>query len=109
MTRNAKPIPGRSQSGTLFRGADSTTYVKTMTTPKPELKSPNYGYGFGLIPEEGIVAHSCGAEGIGAHLEMTDGGYTFVVLSNYGSAMSAVTLRLREMITAGGPRKTGTR
>ena len=84
-------------------------YVKTMTSPKPELNSPNYGYGFGVIPEDGIVAHSGGAEGIGSHLEMTDDGYTFVVLSNYGEAMSPITLKIRELVISGKSRTQGVR
>lgn len=84
-------------------------YVRTMMSPKPELNSPNYGYGFGVIPEDGIVAHSGGAEGIGAHLEMTDDGYTFAVLSNYGGAMSPITLKIREMVVSGKSTTPGVR
>jgi CubicO group peptidase (beta-lactamase class C family) len=75
-------------------------YVRMITTPKPELNSPNYGYGFGVLPEDGIVAHSGGAEGISAHLEMlTADGYTFALLSNYGGdTIAPITFKLRELL-----------
>lgn len=78
----------------------SPSSVTLMTTPKPELNSPNYGFGFGLIPEDGVIAHSGGAEGVGAHIEMnTIKGFTFIVLSNYGGAMQNVALKLRWLVS----------
>lgn len=58
-----------------------------LTTPKPEEKSPEYGYGFGVAPATSIVGHSGGFPGISSNLDIFKGtGYVAVVLSNYGAA-----------------------
>lgn len=87
------------KGGTLL----SAESVKLLTTPKPELGSPEYGFGFGIHDEGGIVGHSGGFPGISANLDIFPrSGYVAVVLSNYGRAASYVTERLRELV-AGAP------
>ena len=73
-----------------------------LTSPKPELKSPNYGYGFGCATNEKlgrIVGHSGGFVGINSNLDMyLDSGYTVVVLSNYSGGSQAVNQKIRELL-----------
>jgi hypothetical protein len=62
-------------------------YVKLLLWAKPELKSPDYGYGFQISNRDGvaIVGHSGGFAGINSNLDMIIGtGWTTIVLSNYG-------------------------
>jgi CubicO group peptidase (beta-lactamase class C family) len=76
-------------------------YVKTLLTPKPELNSPNYGYGFGLSDERDIAGHSGGFNGISANLDMfLDSGYTGVVLSNYGNAAGRAVAKIQQLVPA---------
>ena len=70
-----------------------------MTTPKPEVSSPRYGYGFQLNPEAGIVGHSGGFPGISSNLDIFTGtGYVAVVLANYGDADQPVVDKIRDLI-----------
>jgi CubicO group peptidase (beta-lactamase class C family) len=83
-------------------------YVQTILSPKPELKSPTYGYGFNIL--NGIAGHSGGDTGVNTNLEMfLDDGYTIVVLSNYGGAMRQVNTKMRELLLAGKSAPPGTR
>src|SRR5205085_7642385 len=51
-----------------------------LTSPKPELNSPSYGYGFEVDAAGRRVGHSGGFVGISSNLDMyMDGGYTAVV------------------------------
>ncbi|MGQ0643685.1 MAG: serine hydrolase [Gemmatimonadaceae bacterium] len=71
----------------------------TLTTAKPELTSPNYGYGFGIFDGGRIVGHSGGFPGISANLDMfLQRGYTVMVLSNYGGGSMPVVRRERQLI-----------
>lgn len=79
----------------------SAETFKTLTTPKPEVSSPEYGYGFGVNPETHIVGHSGGFLGISANLDMfLDSGYTAVVLANYSGASQPVVHKIRELVKA---------
>jgi len=72
-----------------------------LTTAKPELNSPEYGYGFGVdvIKGQRIVGHSGGFPGISAKLDMyLDTGYTVAVLSNYSQGMQPVVRKLMELM-----------
>ena len=72
-----------------------------MTTPKPEVNSPEYGYGFGVDPETRIVGHSGGFPGISSNLDIVKGtGYVAVVLSNYGGASQPVVEKIRSLVTS---------
>jgi hypothetical protein len=83
------------RSGKLVSPA---TY-ELMTTPKPEVTSPRYGYGFQLNPEAGIAGHSGGFPGISSNLDIFKGtGYVAVVIANYGDAGQPVVDKIRAMV-----------
>jgi CubicO group peptidase (beta-lactamase class C family) len=76
--------------------------VRLLTTPKPELGSPDYGYGFGIDAGGRIVGHSGGFPGISAQLDIYLGdGYTVAVLANYGGAAQPVIEKARTLLLAG--------
>lgn len=77
--------------------------TQKVLTAKPELSSPEYGFGFGIqgTPKDRVVGHTGGFPGISASLEMfLDSGYTAVVLSNADPGSQAVVQKIREMISA---------
>jgi len=77
--------------------------TETVWSPKPELNSPEYGFGFGFEgqPDNRIVGHGGGFPGISAKLDMyLDTGYTVAVLSNYDGGASVVSERIREWLAA---------
>lgn len=70
-----------------------------MTTPKPELNSPEYGYGFDVDTQTSVVGHSGGFAGISSNLDIFKGtGYVAVVLSNYGGASQPVVEKIRTLV-----------
>jgi CubicO group peptidase (beta-lactamase class C family) len=72
--------------------------VALLTSPKPELGSPNYGYGFGINPD-GSVGHTGGFPGISSALAIyTEDDYTVVVLANRGGAAPTVMRKIAELI-----------
>jgi CubicO group peptidase (beta-lactamase class C family) len=76
--------------------------VRLLTTPKPELASPDYGFGFGVIDNGRIVGHSGGFSGISAQLDIYPAdGYTMAVLANYGGAAQPVIEKVRTLLFAG--------
>ena len=76
--------------------------VKTLLAAKPELKAPDYGYGFQIDKELSIAGHGGGFPGISSNLDMfLSNGYTAAVMSNYGLAATPVTEKIRELVTAG--------
>jgi CubicO group peptidase (beta-lactamase class C family) len=91
------------KSGKLVSAA---TY-ELLTTPKPDVNSPEYGYGFGVDAQTGIVGHSGGFPGISSNLDIFKGsGYVAVVMSNYGGASQPVVEKIRALVkarTAGTP------
>ena len=77
-------------------------YVEILTTPKPELSSPQYGYGFGIGEREKVYGHNGGFPGINSDLTIfRDGGYTVAVMSNYSMGAGPIVERARELIGAG--------
>lgn len=83
------------QSGKLV----GKEYVKLLTSPKPELASPNYGYGFGVDTNPATTGHSGGFPGISSELIIfTDSDFVAVVLSNYGNGSQPVTGKIRTLI-----------
>jgi hypothetical protein len=80
----------------------SMASVRLLTTPKPELNSPTYGFGF-VIDEGGrVVGHSGGFTGINSQLDIYVGEpYTFAVMSNYGGAAQRVAQKVRTLVLAG--------
>ncbi len=76
--------------------------VKTLLSAKPELNSPDYGYGFQIDKELSIAGHGGGFPGISSNLDMfLSNGYTAAVMSNYGLAATPVTEKIRELVMAG--------
>ena len=85
-------------------------YVKLLLSPKPELNSPDYGYGFQIDRENQIAGHGGGFAGISSNLDMfLDSGYAAVVLSNYGGASFPVTEKMRELALAAQDTRTASR
>ncbi len=77
----------------------SPATFELMTTPKPEVNSPEYGYGFGVDPETRIVGHSGGFPGISSNLDIFKGtGYVAVVMSNYGGGSQPVVEKIRTLV-----------
>ena len=78
----------------------STKTFELMTTAKPEVNSPQYGYGFG-VGADGIVGHSGGFPGISSNLDIFKGtGYVAVVLSNYGRGSEPVVQKIRRLVAS---------
>lgn len=73
--------------------------VHQMTTAKPELGSPDYGYGFAVMPERAITGHSGGLIGASANLDMINApeGWTVVVLAN-DLSMRTPVIKARQLI-----------
>lgn len=73
-------------------------YKEMLFTPKPELHSSNYGFGFSIL-KPGIIGHSGGFEGISGNLTLyLDKGYTVVVLSNYSNIGAYIFSRIDGLI-----------
>jgi CubicO group peptidase (beta-lactamase class C family) len=74
-------------------------YVKILTTAKPELGSPNYGYGFIIGTNPDTFGHSGGFSGISSELIMfPESDYAAVVLSNYSFGSNTATSKIRALI-----------
>jgi CubicO group peptidase (beta-lactamase class C family) len=71
-----------------------------LTTPKPELHSPGYGYGFGIAREgaERSYGHSGGFPGINSNLRIFDAGYVAIYMSNAEGASRAVGQKMDLLI-----------
>jgi CubicO group peptidase (beta-lactamase class C family) len=84
----------------------SAASVKLLTTPKPELNSPRYGFGFFISEDGKIVGHAGGFPGINSQLDVYVGEeYTFAVMSNYGGATAErVAQKARTLVLAGRQR-----
>jgi CubicO group peptidase (beta-lactamase class C family) len=98
---------GYSNAEDLIRFAEALTSGKLvapetfelMTTPKPELNSPQYGYGFAVDTQQNVVGHGGGFPGISSNLDIfKDTGYTAVVLSNYGGASRPIMEKIRTLV-----------
>lgn len=74
--------------------------AKLLMSPKPELSSPIYGYGFGTSPAG--VGHHGDFEGVSSSMYLANG-YTFVILSNYDRTRQAVTTKINELIQSAKP------
>ena len=72
---------------------------KLMWSPKPELQSPGYGYGFGLLERGRMVGHTGGFPGISSVLRMRlDDDVTVVVLSNVSGGSQRVMAKVTELL-----------
>ncbi len=77
-------------------GAD---FVKLLTTPKPELNSPEYGFGFFASASDPFVGHSGGFPGISSNLSMYLGsGWTAIVMSNYSRGSGPLQQKMESLI-----------
>lgn len=83
--------------------------VNLVLSAKPELKSPNYGYGFGVThssesnTEVVVAGHGGGFHGVSANLDMFLGTpWTAVVLSNYSMGMQPVAAKMYELLVSAG-------
>lgn len=84
--------------GNKLVGAD---YVKMLTTAKPELNSPDYGFGFQINGGGKSFGHSGGFPGINSNLEMYTGtGWTAIVMSNYSRGGGPAIQKMRRLIDA---------
>jgi CubicO group peptidase (beta-lactamase class C family) len=98
---------GYATAGDLVRFAEalrtgklvSPAMVRVLTTPKPEIASPEYGYGFTVNPARGFVGHSGGYSGVSNNVDIfLDNGYTAVVLSNQGRSGRPIVERMRDLV-----------
>jgi CubicO group peptidase (beta-lactamase class C family) len=101
---------GYSTVGDLTRFAEalksgklvSKESVRVLTTSKPELSSPDYGFGFGVQAGGRIVGHSGGFPGINSQLDIYVGeDYTIAVMSNYGGGAQPIIEKARALLLAG--------
>lgn len=76
--------------------------LERMTTPKPALNSPEYGYAFGTPHDGAVFGHGGGFEGISAHLDIfrEPSGWVVVVLANQGGAAHPVVFKARGKLLA---------
>ena len=75
--------------------------VELLTTAKPNLNSPDYGYGFGIwkIGDETIVGHGGGFSGINSGLRIyKKSGYIYAIMSNYSDGTFFINKKLQEML-----------
>lgn len=85
------------RSGKLISPAS----FKLISTAKPELNSPEYGYGFSIDAKRNVVGHSGGFPGISSNLDMyLDSGWTAIVMSNYSRGSGPATTKMGSLIDA---------
>ena len=96
----------RALRGNKLVGA---AFVQQLLSAKPELNSPNYGYGFQIDGAAQIVGHSGGFPGIHSNLDMFLGtGWTAIFMSNYGRGAPPVQQKMRELVQAAIEAQTAT-
>jgi CubicO group peptidase (beta-lactamase class C family) len=79
----------------------SAAGFRTLTTAKPELNSPSYGYGFGVQTDPRIVGHSGGFPGINSQLDIyLDDDYTVAVMSNYSGGAQPIVEKARALLSS---------
>jgi CubicO group peptidase (beta-lactamase class C family) len=77
----------------------SPAMVKVLTTPKPELNSPDYGYGFIVNTVAGTAGHNGGFTGIHSNLSMfLNSGWTAIFMSNYSMAGGPVMQKMESLV-----------
>lgn len=88
----------------------SEELVTILTSAKPELNSPEYGFGFSIHQELPVVGHAGGFSGIYSNLDIfLDSPWTSIVLSNLthvsqGSPIGAaqIIMKIREILVSEG-------
>lgn len=79
----------------------SKTSTDSALSAKPQLHSPNYGFGFGVktTPTDRIVGHEGGTTGINSNLDIyLQQGYVSVVMSNYTDGAVYLMRKMREIL-----------
>lgn len=81
----------------------SDAALQEVLSPKPELNSQRYGYGFDIDPVRGSAGHSGGGLGVSDYSEMfTRSGWISIVMSNYTENSFEVcepaVLKIRELL-----------
>jgi CubicO group peptidase (beta-lactamase class C family) len=77
----------------------SPEMVKTLTSPKPELNSPDYGFGFEADAQNQTAGHGGGFIGISSNLKMyLSSGWSAIVMSNYSRGAGPVVLKMDRLI-----------
>jgi len=81
--------------------------TRLLTTAKPELHSPNYGFGFGVEENPHSIGHSGGFPGISSNLSIfPDSGFTVAVMSNTDGGSVEVANLFRHMLNLRAKRQT---
>lgn len=76
-------------------------YTEKTYSPKPDLHSPNYGYGFGVRRHANnrIIGHNGGFVGISSNMDIyLDQGYISIVLSNYSNGSRPIENKIRGLL-----------
>ena len=76
-------------------------FTEKVYSPKPDLHSPNYGYGFGVRrpANNRIIGHNGGFVGMSSNMDIyLDQGYVSIVLSNYTNGSRPIEIKIRELL-----------
>jgi CubicO group peptidase (beta-lactamase class C family) len=74
---------------------------KLIGSPKPEVNSPEYGYGFFYDKGRNVTGHSGGFSGISSNLDIYLGnGWTAIVMSNYSRGSGPLSQKMEQLIAA---------
>lgn len=80
----------------------SAKTLDLMTSPKDDVHSPEYGYGFGLASQSPLgrkFGHGGGFPGISSLLDIhPDSGWTIIILSNYDGGSQPVHAKALELL-----------
>ena len=77
-------------------GAD---YVAMITSAKPAMNAPNYGYGFDVEADRQIIGHRGTFQGISSNMDIFPlAGYTAIILSNYTDGRTPIVEKIRTLI-----------
>ena len=80
----------------------NTATVQLATSAKPELNSPNYGFGFSVRGAKGnqIIGHNGSHLGMSAQLNIyRDKGYILAVLGNTGGGTTPIVYAMNELMS----------
>jgi len=76
-------------------------FTQAAYTAKPELQSPNYGYGFHVrtTAKDSVIGHGGAFEGISSNLNIhLQQGYVSVVMSNYSGGSRPVERKIQQLL-----------
>jgi len=77
-------------------GAD---YVAMITSAKPAMNAPNYGYGFDVEADRQVIGHRGTFQGISSNMDIfPSAGYTAIILSNYTDGRTPIVEKIRTLI-----------